>query len=116
MQATFSAQILGSGGISLAPSPSGVALPTNVNAAPPQPVSLVAGFQTVACPSIASGYMVTGFCVIPVLPGSTNAKTLKGVAGDAGVPFTTFVAAGAVAGGSFVILSAGAENCVIVWF
>jgi hypothetical protein len=112
---TFSAQAIGSGGVQLGPSPSGVTLPTNNNAAPALPVTLAAGFQTIQCPSVASGYTVNGFCIIPVLPGSANAKILKGVTGDTGVQFTTFAAAGAVAGGSFGILSTSQENCMIVW-
>lgn len=112
----FSAQAIVSGGALLANSPFGVALAANANAAPPAFATLLAGNNTIVAPSVASGFTVTGFAIIPVTPGSTNAKTLKGITGDTGVPFTVFVAAGAVAGSNFVVLSTAPESVQIIWF
>jgi hypothetical protein len=92
------------------------ALPTNITAAPPTYFALVAGANTIPCPSIASGYAVNGVQITPVNGGSTNAKLLKGISGDTGVPFTTIAVCGATAGGSFVINSTGAESIQLVWY
>jgi hypothetical protein len=115
--ATLSAQAIVSGGLELAPAPFGVTLPSNTNAAPPQPFSLSgAGNFTIMCPSVGSGYTVNGCIIVPELPASTNAKFLKGIAADTGAPFTTVAICGAAAGGSFVIQSTSAENLRLVWF
>ena len=48
--------------------------------------------------------------------GGCELARLKGITGDTGVPFLNLAAGGAVAGGSFVVQSTGAENCLVVWY
>lgn len=88
---------------------------TNTNAPEPGGASLVGGNNTIQVPA---GRTVTGVLIIPA-PATANAKTLKGVNGDTGLGgaawTTQAVIAPVVAGGTFVIVSAGNEEVVLVW-
>ena len=87
-----------------------------VNTAAPSggttPLVLAAGTNTVSVPSGAIGF------VLSPPTSSTNGKTLKGIAGDTGVPLRPnapsmlYLPNGAV---SFVITSVGIETCALQW-
>ncbi len=97
--------------------PTSGSTPDNPNAPAPGAADLVAGNVTIQVPP--SSFTVQGCLIIPP-PGSTNAKTLKGASGDTGFGGGAWTAAPAmvpcVAGGTFVIVSAGSEQVLLVWF
>jgi hypothetical protein len=106
-----------SGGNLQSPVVIGPTQPLNPNAAEPTFVTLAVGNNQIFAPSVASGAIVNGFIAVPVLAGSTNAKTYSGASGGAGFNCTyqPFVG-GIAAGGSFWIASAGVERIQIIWF
>jgi hypothetical protein len=85
----------------------------NLAGSPPTSVALINGNTTVNVPAAAQG-----FTIVPP-PGSTVAKTLKGIAGDTGVPIhntlPTSVALTPGALASFVIGANGAETVEVIW-
>ena len=86
--------------------------PTNTNAPPPTSLVTTGAFQTVAVPS---GYTVSR-AQIMAPAGSTNAKTLKGITGDTGLPGWTggSVTIPVVAGSSFGITSTVSGEALII--
>ena len=85
----------------------------NLAGTPPSSVALINGNTTVNVPATAQG-----FTIVPP-PGSTVSKTLKGVAGDTGVPvhptLPTSVALTPGAVASLVISANGAETVEVLW-
>jgi hypothetical protein len=87
----------------------------NTSALPPSTVTTANGSVTVTVPAAAQG-----FTIYPPI-GSVITKTLKGIAGDTGVPFgpgASFPASIGFAAGaipSFVITANGIETLQVVW-
>lgn len=95
--------------------PIGLAMPSNVNAAPPSFATLQLGNNQVLAPTVASGLTVAGVLVIPPT-GSSNSKVFSGTSGGTGFTSTALPFVGGVAaGGSFWIASAGVETVQLVW-
>lgn len=76
-----------------------------------QSVSLTAGANTLTPPSWALR------AIIVPASSSTNAKTLKGVSGDTGIPLAVAEATkiALASASSFVINSTGSENITVYW-
>ena len=118
ISATYSATVtllgntLGSGGQPLMQD-SQQTTPTNTNAPPPSSAQLVAGSITILVPT---GYTVSRCTMLPP-SASANAKTVKGISGDTGLSgwTTGSITVPVVAGGSFVVVSAGTETLQIGW-
>lgn len=85
----------------------------NTNAPPAGAAQLQAGANTIQVPS---GFTVQS-ATLYAPTGSANSKTVKGIAGDAGLgPWTSdWIKVPVTAGGTFVIQSAGPEMIKIVW-
>jgi hypothetical protein len=86
---------------------------TTAASAPPTTAALVNGSLTIAIPAIAAG-----FTLVPPV-GSIVTKTLKGIAGDTGIPLAPAgicsipLVPGALA--NFVITANAAETIQIFW-
>jgi hypothetical protein len=76
-----------------------------------QSVALIAGANTITPPSWA-----LRATIVPA-SGSSNAKTLKGVSGDTGIPLATAESTKIAlsSASSFVINSTGSETITVYW-
>lgn len=87
----------------------------NANCSQLSEITLQAGNVVIQAPPV--GFTVNGVWIKPP-SNSTNSKILKQLVGDTGsAAFTSaMMMYPVVAGGSFVINSAGVETCELIWF